>query len=259
MQFASEQQMPHIPWDLAAILLVLAIAVPWRGAIRVRALLAREDLGSSERIAIYASTIAFQWAITGVTAWRCVARDWHFDSLGMTLPNPRMAIAVGVALASLLGLVQLAAFRQLGRIPAEQRGRLAAIAVKLMPRTLAEGIPFTGLVLTVSICEEFLYRGFVFSLVQRVFHGSTLAALVGSSLLFGIGHYYQGRRGVINTSFLGALFAGMRVWTGSLAPAMIGHFAVDLLAGLGGSRWAMAAATGRDVETKEVGSEGPDS
>jgi len=231
-------QISAVPWDLLAILLVLGVAVPWRGAVRVRALLARGELRSTERIAIYASTIAFQWALSGLTAWRCVARGWYLDSLGVGIPNPRPAIGIGLAFALLLGLVQLVAFRQLGQIPPERRGRLGAIAAKLMPRNFTETIPFLALVCTVSLCEEFLYRGFVFSLVQRVFGGSVVAAVVGSSVIFGIGHYYQGRRGVVNTSFLGALFAGLRVWTGSLLPAALAHFAVDLVAGLGGSHWA---------------------
>lgn len=227
-----------VPWDLIAILLVLAVAVPWRGAVRVRALLAREELRSSERIAIYGSTIVFQWALAGVTLWRCIARQWSLIGLGVANPRTVTTIVVGLALALLLAIVQLVAFRQLGRIPPEHRGRLGAVAEKLMPRTFTEAVPFVVLVCTVSVCEEFLYRGFVFSLVQRVFDGSVLAAIVGSSAIFGIGHYYQGRRGVINTSVLGAIFASVRAWTGSLVPAILAHFAVDLIAGVGGFRWA---------------------
>jgi uncharacterized protein len=238
------------PWDLAAILLLLGLVVPWRGAVRVRALLNRSALSSSERIAIYGSTIAFQWILTGLTAWRCVARGWSLASLGVGLADRPAALGIGLALASVLALVQFVAFRQLGRVPPERRGRLPEIARKLMPQNLAEALPFVALVCTVSLCEEFMYRGFVFSAFQRVFGGSAVVAIVCSSALFGIGHYYQGRRGVANTSVLGAIFAAVRVWTGSLVPSILAHLAVDLMAGLGGSRWAAAqneaeaAATG---------------
>lgn len=236
-----------IPWDFVAILLVLGVLVPWRGAVRVRDLLARPALNSRERIAIYASTIFFQWVLAALTAWRCFAHGWDLTSLGIVLPHPWKTIGAGLALGLLLSLTQLFAFRQLGRIPLEQRGRLGAIAVKLMPRNRLEALPFVALVCTVSICEEFLYRGFVFSLAQRFFSGSSIAALVTSSAVFGFGHYYQGRRGVVNTSILGALFASMRIWTGSLAPAMLGHFAVDIVAGRGGSRWALAQSEAQDA------------
>jgi membrane protease YdiL (CAAX protease family) len=233
-------QTSFLPWDLAAILLLLGIAVPWRGAVRVRALLARPALSSTERIAIYGSTIAFQWILTGLTAWRCVARGWSLVSLGIALENRPLAIGIGLALATALALVQFVAFRQLGRVAPEQRGRLPEIARKLMPQNLTEALPFFALVCTVSVCEEFLYRGFVFSAFQRAFGGSAVAAILCSSLLFGVGHFYQGRRGVINTSVLGAIFAAVRFWTGSLVPSILAHLAVDLVAGLGGSRWAVS-------------------
>ena len=228
------------PWDLAGILLLLGIVVPWRGAVRVRALLARSALSSTERIGIYGSTIAFQWILTGLTAWRCVAHGWSLASLGIALANRPAAIGIGVALASALALVQLVAFRQLGRVAPEHRGRLPEIALKLMPQNLTEAFPFVALVCTVSLCEEFLYRGFVFSAFQRAFGSSATVAIVGSSVLFGIGHFYQGRRGMTNTFVLGAIFATVRFWTGSLVPPILAHLAVDLVAGLGGSRWAAA-------------------
>jgi membrane protease YdiL (CAAX protease family) len=226
------------PWDLAAILLLLGLVVPWRGAVRVRVLLASPSLSSTERIAIYGSTIAFQWILTGLTAWRCLARGWRLLSLGIALEDRPAAIGIGLALASLLALVQFVAFRQLGRVAPEQRGRLSQIARKLMPQNLTEALPFVALVCTVSLCEEFLYRGFAYSAFQRVFGGSPVAAILGSSILFSVGHFYQGRRGMTNTFVLGAIFAAVRFWTGSLAPSILAHLAVDSMAGLGGSRWA---------------------
>jgi len=243
-------QTSFFPWDLAAILLLLGLVVPWRGAVRVRALLARSALSSTERIAIYGSTIAFQWILSGLTAWRCIAHGWSLTSLGIALADRPAVIGIGLALASALALVQFVAFRQLGRVAPEHRGRLPEIARKLMPQNLTEALPFVALVCTVSLCEEFLYRGFAFSAFQRVFGGSAVAAIICSSALFGIGHYYQGRRGMANTSVLGAILAAVRAWTGSLVPSILAHLAVDLTAGLGGSRWAAAqnkaeaAATG---------------
>jgi membrane protease YdiL (CAAX protease family) len=233
-----EGMLTSFPWDLAAILLLLGVLVPWRGAVRVRVLLTRSALSSAERIAIYASTIAFQWILTALTVWRCIARGWSLASLGIALANRPLALGVGLALASALGLIQLVALRQLRHVPPEQRGRLPEIARKLMPQNLTEALPFVALVCTVSLCEEFLYRGFVFSVFQRVLGGSALGAILGSSILFGIGHFYQGRRGMINTFVLGAIFAAVRFWSGSLAPSILVHLAVDLVAGLGGTRWA---------------------
>lgn len=223
----------------------------------MRALMARSALSSTERIAIYGSTIAYQWILSGLTAWRCVAHGWSLLSLGIALANRPLAIGVGVVLASALALVQFVAFRQLGRVAPEHRGRLPEIARKLMPQNLIEALPFVALVCTVSVCEEFLYRGFVFSAFQRVFGGSALAAILGSSILFGVGHFYQGRRGMINTFVLGAMFAGVRFWTGSLAPSILAHLAVDMVAGLGGSRWAASQNQADGAATSGLSGDAP--
>ena len=53
-------------WDFLLILLVLAVVVPWRGMSRVQLLLSSTSFSSSERIALYGSTIAFQWLGTAI-------------------------------------------------------------------------------------------------------------------------------------------------------------------------------------------------
>ena len=148
-----------LPWDLVAILLVLGIVVPWRGAVRMRALMARPQVSSAERIAIYASTIAFQWLAASITTWRAVARGWSLNLLGLSPESPASGIALGAAMAVVLGALQFASLRQLSRLPPQKRGHLYRIACKLMPQDLTEALPFVALVCTVSLCEELLYRG----------------------------------------------------------------------------------------------------
>ena len=227
-----------LPWDFVAILLVLGIIVPWRGGVRMRALMARPQVSSAERISIYVSTIAFQWFAAGITTWRVIARGWSLDLLGLSPGSPASGIALGAAMAVVLGALQFASLRQLSRLPPEKRGHLYRIASKLMPQNLTEALPFVALVCTVSLCEEFLYRGFAFAIFQDLGGESTAVAIAGSSALFAAGHLYQGRRGVANTFVLGLLFAGARAWSGSLVPSIVAHLTVDLVAGLAGRRLA---------------------
>ena len=58
-----------MPWDFILILFVLGVLVPWRGAMRIKRLLAQPALTTSERLSLYASTIAFQWLIVAIVAW----------------------------------------------------------------------------------------------------------------------------------------------------------------------------------------------
>lgn len=229
--FLSEyMDLSALPWDFAIIFVFLIAVVPWRGLVRVRTLTARATVSSSERVSIYVSTIAMQWLATGITAWRCAARGLSAKSLGVAPPNVWVAIGVGAALAAVLGGVQLAGLRALARVPVEQRGSLYELSRKIMPGSVSEAAIFLLLVLTVSTCEEFLYRGFMFAVMQSLLR-STVAALLVSSVFFGVGHLYQGRRGMLMTFLLGVIFVLARVYTGSLVPGVIAHFVVDFLAG----------------------------
>ena len=227
-----------LPWDFVVILVALAIVVPWRGLVRVRALLARPQLSSAERISLYGSTIAVQWLAEGIIVWRAAARGLSAAALGLSTEKPALAIVLGAAMAAVLASLQIASLRQLSRLPLEKRGHLYRVAARLMPQNLTEALVFVALVGTVSLCEELMYRGFAFAVFRELGGDSAAVAVAGSSALFALGHLYQGRRGVASTFALGLLLAGARSWSGSLAPSIIAHLAVDLTAGLVGRRAA---------------------
>lgn len=229
-------------WDYAVILVILASIVPWRSRARVKMLLQSPTLASRERIGLYLSTIVFQWALAGIICWRWVAHDTALTQLGIRLSNlPRAALAA-VGLSALLVLNQVFGIRRLASLPEEKRGLVAQLAEKLMPRTRSEIFAAIGLVFTVAVCEEFIYRGFIEGLFQQMFSSVVLGALISASL-FAIAHLYQGRRGILTTFVVGLVFSVVRIWTGSLWPSILIHFAVDFAAGLASSRLLTPSST----------------
>jgi membrane protease YdiL (CAAX protease family) len=224
-----------IPWDFILILVVLGVLVPWRGAVRVRRLLAQPALTSSQRLSLYASTIAFQWSIVAVIYWRSVARHLTPADLGLVVSGIWQTLSITFAFTALLCVNQWAGLKKIALVPADQRGFLFQFTQKIMPQTSVETLIFVALALTAGLSEEFIYRGFVFALFSRVFGVSAfgiLLATVISSIWFAAAHLYQGRRGVATTFVVGVLFAAVRIWTGNLVPAIIGHTGVDLVAGI---------------------------
>ena len=238
-----------MPWDFAIILFVLGVLVPWRGAARIKQILARPRLGTSDRLALYASTVAFQWFAVGVTAWRCHARGVTAPHLALAFPEPELTVATTLALTLLLGGSQLYSLRRLARLPTDYHGFLHHMARKVMPQNSVETLAFVALVATVALCEEFLYRGFVFAVVQDAAHDSRLLAALGSSALFAVAHLYQGHRGLRSTFVVGLMFAGTRTLTGSLAPSIVAHLVADLIAGLGAPRLLAAQAASAQLES----------
>jgi membrane protease YdiL (CAAX protease family) len=230
-----------IPWDFIAILLVLAVAVPWRGAVRIRQLLARPSLGTRERIALYASTIAFQWIAVGVILWRATVRGVTPVELGLVVGHPTRTIAVAVGTTAVLAIFQWLGLRQLRRMTPDPESRLQQFREKILPQNAIESLVFIALACTVAVCEELIYRGFVYAVFAAALGGSVTVAVLASSAIFAAAHAYQGRQGLVITFILGALFALTRVWTFSLLPAMLAHLVVDLISGLSRARASSGA------------------
>src|SRR2546425_1218871 len=177
-----------MPWDFALILFALGVVVPWRGAVRMRKLLARPSLETADRLMLYVSTIVFQWLAVAVVAWRCYARGLNAQRLGVAFPQPVLTTVIAVALSLVLAANQFLGLRRLARLPAQGRSFLYEMAEKVMPHNFVEALVFIALAFTVAPCEEFLYRGFVFAALERAAGGSLLLATIGSSALFGLAH-----------------------------------------------------------------------
>ncbi len=224
-----------IPWDFVLILVFLGAIVPWRGAARMKRLLSKPDLTSADRLSLYGSTILFQWLIVAIVIFRCVARSVDPIELGLAASDPLQVAWVSVALTGLLCANQVIGLRRIMKLPEGQRGSVFAITEKIMPRNAMELLVYAALACTAGLSEEFLYRGFVFMACVRMivnFGPPNAIAAILSSAWFSVAHVYQGRRGIITTFIVGMIFAGIRVWTGSLIPAVAAHIGIDLVAGI---------------------------
>ena len=223
-------------WDIGLIFLALAVIIPWRGRLRLKKLLAMPHVGSVERLALYASTIAFQWLAVMVVAWRAWAHGYTPAELGLTVQdNGRIAFASIVGAATIATL-QWLNLRRMGRIPVKLRGVIQAIAERILPQSTVELLPFLALAITAGLCEEFLYRGFAMAVLARMGSPVWMAVLI-SSILFGLAHLYQGRGGFVGTMLMGGVLGSGRIAFGSLVPVIFWHGAVDVVAGVAGRRY----------------------
>ena len=225
------------PWDFIAIILALATLVPWRAAARVRRLLREPQMTTGDRLALYASTIAFQWFAAVVVGWRALARGLNLAELGLTIQSPLRSYGIAAGLSLILFANQFFALKRLSRHPPTRTSRLIEITRKLMPQASVEVLAFIALSATVGVCEEFLYRGFIYAVIDAALGGAWPVAILGSAALFSIAHLYQGRRGMLATFFAGIVFATARFWTGSLVPCVVAHAIADITAGVAARRY----------------------
>jgi membrane protease YdiL (CAAX protease family) len=218
-------------WDFALLLVFLGVAIPWLGKRRMRQFMQVARTTKMDRLVLYASTMVFQWPAAGVILWRTRIHGISPARLGFAVANVRLIVATSVVLSALTLVNQVFSLRRMLARPLEIKGVLPLLVKKLLPQDDMERLAFCGLVVTVAICEEFIYRGFV----QRVFDDwlgdAVPAGILVSAVFFAFAHLYQGRRGVLATFGVGLLFSLIRGWTGSLIPTMGAHFVADLAVG----------------------------
>lgn len=219
-------------WDIAIILAILAIAVPFLGRRRIRDLMQLRETTKMDRLTLYASTIGFQWVAVAVILWRANAYGVRAAELGLALPKPVETFAAAVVLAGVILANQIVSLRRIARAPYDAEAIVPQLARKVFPQDSLERLAFFALVATVAVCEEIIYRGFVQQVFENALGGYVVAGVVGSAVMFALAHLYQGRRGLVSTFAVGLLFSIVRAWTGSLLAPIAAHFAADLAVGL---------------------------
>lgn len=228
-----------MPWDFWVIFLVLGVLIPWRGRVRLQRLLALPRVDTKEKLVLYGSTIAFQWILLGIVAWRSFARGLTANQLGL-----ESHASLGLLLAALIGSMLLAAFqwynlRRIGRMTGPVPDLMRRLTGRLFPDKAMEFAPYCALALTAGVCEEFLYRGFAMAALSQV-GMPTWAVVMITSVLFGLAHAYQGKSGIAGTTLMGFIFAGGRLATQSLVLVMVWHSVVDVVAGIAGPRYLLS-------------------
>jgi membrane protease YdiL (CAAX protease family) len=179
---------------------------------------------------VYLFFILYQWALVAalVVLWITQGRSW--EALLLAAPRP-LGFAVGLAVAIAyiaLALVQRRAILGRPALRARARSQLTELEF-LVPQTPAERRLWPLAAVTAGVCEEVLYRGYLLGLIAHF--AGIVAAVVASSVLFGLYHAYYGPKGILKTGVLGLMFALIALWANSLIPVVVLHAATDLVSG----------------------------
>jgi len=228
-----------MPWDFTLIFLVLVVILPWRGRVKMKKLLAQPQVGTMERLTLYASTIAFQWLLAGVVAWRAWMHGYTLAQLGLSVPIRGRLFIVAIVGGATIATLQWLNLRRVAKIPIERRGPIVAIAQRIFPHSTIELLSFFALAITAGICEEFLYRGFTMAVLAHLSF-PVWAVVLLSSVMFGLAHLYQGRGGLVGTLLIGTVLGIAKIAYDSLVPVIFWHSALDMVAGVAGPRYLTA-------------------
>jgi len=98
----------------------------------------------------------------------------------------------------------------------------------LAPQGVGEYLLAFILVIVVAVSEEVIFRGYLILRLANT-SGNVLLAAAISSLIFALGHGYEGSAGILTVGIMGFLFALVYLWRMSLVAPIVMHFLQDFI------------------------------
>ena len=182
------------------------------------------------RLHAYRRTVIGQWAFAAmaILLWAHSGRSW--SDLGVVRPAGSRMIVSAVIIGLIVGLTAQQV-RAIGRTTPERRLAIRpklAYVDYLLPHSREELRWFSAQSITAGVCEELLYRGFLFWLL-KAYVGVAAAAVIGVVLFGALHGHNQGESpvGLFSAGAVGLVFCISLWYTGSLWWAIGFHAAWD--------------------------------
>jgi membrane protease YdiL (CAAX protease family) len=176
------------------------------------------------------------WAVLcslAVSSWRLSCAGLRWDDLGLRMPEGGAGalawvavLYVASALMKVLVIDPLATALGWPSMNLSRFSRLPGNA------TLLAGSLFVAWV-SAALAEELVFRGFLLTRLEILLGSgltATATAVTGQALLFGVGHWYLGLRGVTTAALIGLVYGVVYVCNGrNLVPLLVAHGLTDSL------------------------------
>ena len=173
----------------------------------------------------YKQTILIFWILTVLI----VANT--FVDKGLTLDFYPNFSTTGIVLAFLITLfigLQIAQSKVTNETAIAVKDKMKDI-YHYLPKSRNEYIWFILLSLSAGICEEIIFRLFMFSfLVENL---NLVTAFILTNIVFAITHIGSGKQNLISSFILGLLFTAIYYFTNNIWLPIILHSAIDISAG----------------------------
>ena len=183
------------------------------------------------RTRFYRQTIIFQLFIAALAVWTA----YTHGILAMPLPQWPL---LGWSAAAVMYVVTVLTLKL--RWPSRSAASKQRL-YDILPHNSGEMVPYVFVCIAAGIAEEFVYRGVMTELAQRLI-GIEMVTIVAVSISFAASHATQGLRGMIAVFGIALICHALVLLSQSLIPVMVFHFAYDLTAGMLIPKWFEAAA-----------------
>jgi membrane protease YdiL (CAAX protease family) len=220
------------------LLFYLAVIAPVTGYIEHKKLKQSLVDGLNKKLSVYRQTILWSWIPVLIIVFLIPFSQLTINNLGfrwIDLTASTLSYWIVITGVTLFSLYLLYNIYSIILLKTSKKARLEAsknlpeYVKSLLPITSQEKKTWVYVAFSAGITEEIVYRGYLFFALGFLFPSlSIFHILLISTLLFGLGHVYQGRE-MVKPTILGLFFGFSYILFDSLFPIIILHVAQDLV------------------------------
>ena len=178
------------------------------------------------RLVDYKQTIFIFWVLT----WLVISNTFIDKSMALNF-YPAFNI-IGIILAALI-LIFIILQIVTSKVSTMEKAESVIEKMKdnyhYLPKSKREFIWFNLLSLSAGICEEIIFRLFIFSYLLE--NTNLAIAFILTNIIFAITHVGSGKQHILSAFILGLLFTAIYYFTSNIWLSMILHSAIDISAG----------------------------
>lgn len=218
--------------DIWVFTIILSCAFPVAGYLLFGRLKKMSDNNRKLRkLRTYAYIILSEWVFAIALIWLIHRHGFTISDLGENLENANLTIITTLALLAIFAVMVYFNVRQIRQMNLEKLEVELGPLKMFLPSNKPEFIAFILIALTAGFCEELLYRGWLQNLLVYG-TGSVWVGLISGAIIFGFGHAYQGKIGIVQTGIYGLIFGGVFIFTKSLITGQVLHVIIDSVNGI---------------------------
>ena len=172
------------------------------------------------------STILRDLGFLGLVLFFVWRNGEPFKRIGWTFSGAwrEASLGVGLFVPFFIGVGLLGRALEAAGLSAPSTPLPSLLAAKGMTEVVMAAV----LVTVVALAEETIFRGYLLLRFQSITLSSPAAVLL-SSVIFSLGHGYEGSAGVVTVGVMGLALALIYLWRQSLIAPVVMHFLQDFL------------------------------
>ncbi|MBI9087235.1 MAG: CPBP family intramembrane metalloprotease [Desulfobacterales bacterium] len=173
---------------------------------------------------LFADYVGVKFIPLMLAFWLIRSKKMRASAFGLKRQSRLSALMVFLIVALVGTLIDQNAYRIIAKLPGyKPLGGMPAITSPVW-----NWVDLTFGLLLVGICEELVFRGFLYTFIRRYTENS-YAIVIISAVAFGLIHWSLGLHAVLVTSTIGAVFMMAYLRTRSIPAIMLAHFAVNFI------------------------------